>query len=127
MSNGERKFRKGWIAKFKGASAGIGDGIRGQSSFLVHVTFAIAVVVIAAILKVTLVEWCLLVICVALVFALELFNSSLELLAKAITNEFNESIRKSLNIASGAVLVGAIGASIVGIIVLLNRFLIFID
>ena len=120
-------YQRGWVGKFKDAFGGIADGVNGQSSFFVHIPFSIAVIVCAAIFKATILEWTSLIICITLVLALELFNSSLELIAKAITNDFDESIRRSLNIASGAVLVGAIGSATVGITILLNRFLIFIS
>ena len=63
-------------------------------------------------------EWCLLILCIAVVMAAELFNSALEQLAKAITEEKNSHIRNGLDIASGAVLVAAIGAAVIGVLVL---------
>ena len=48
----------------------------------------------------------------------ELFNSALEQLAKAITKEEDPHVRNGLDIASGAVLVAAIGAAVIGLLVL---------
>ena len=72
-------------------------------------------------LEVTQVEWCLLALCIAIVLALELFNSSIESLARAIDRQHNEQLRDALDIASGAVLAGAIGTAVVGIAILLPR------
>jgi diacylglycerol kinase len=51
--------------------------------------------------------------------ALELFNSCIESLARAIDRQRNEQLRNALDIASGAVLVGAIGSAVVGLVILL--------
>lgn len=109
--------------KFKCAFRGIAVGSRSQSSFLVHLLVAVLVIGVAAWLEVTAIEWCLLATCIASVLALELFNSSIEALAKAIDRQHNEQLRDALDIASGAVLVGAIGATVVGIVILLPRLL----
>lgn len=71
-------------------------------------------------LQVSHAQWLVLVLCVTMVIAAELFNSAIEHLARAITREEHPEIRDALDIASGAVLVAAIGASIVGLLVILS-------
>jgi diacylglycerol kinase len=96
-------------------------GVRGQRSFLVHSAFALAVIACAAAFRVSLGEWCLLALCTAVVLAAEMFNSALEFLAKAITKEHDYHLGTALDIGSGAVLIASIGATIVGLIIFLNR------
>ncbi|NQU23523.1 MAG: diacylglycerol kinase family protein, partial [Candidatus Nealsonbacteria bacterium] len=57
------------------------------------------------------------------VFCAEMFNSALESLAKAITDQFDPHVRTALNVGSAAVLVASIGAAIVGAIIFLNQLL----
>ena len=85
---------------------------------MVHIFTASAVLVAGWILGISRTEWCLLILCIAVVMAAELFNSALEQLAKAITKEEDPHIRNGLDIASGAVLVAAIGAVVIGLLVL---------
>ncbi len=117
-SNQDSPHRHSWIAKFAGGFRGIAIGIAGQSSFVVHIFAASAVLIVGWVLGISRTEWCLLILCIALVMAAELFNSALEQLAKAITEENNPHIRNGLDIASGAVLVAAIGAAVIGVLVL---------
>ena len=117
-SNQDSPDRHRWIAKFAGGFRGIAIGIAGQSSFVVHIFAASAVLVAGWILRISRTEWCLLILCIAVVMAAELFNSALDQLAKAITEEDNPHIRNGLDIASGAVLVAAIGAAVIGLLVL---------
>ena len=46
--------------------------------------------------------------------AAELFNSAIERLAREVDREHNPNVGVALDIASGAVLVAAVGAAIVG-------------
>ena len=109
--------KRTWVAKFRDALRGIRLGVTGEISFLVHGTVAVAVVIAAAVLRVSLAEWCVLTLCVVGVLAAELFNSALESLAKAVDEQHNSHLGAALDIASGAVLVAALGAVIVGALV----------
>ncbi len=109
-----------WPRKFACAARGIVAGVRGQDSFYVHLPAAVVVCVAAALLEVSNAEWLALILCITIVLAAELFNSAIEHLARAVTRDENPAIRDALDIASGAVLVTAIGASVVGVMVLVS-------
>ncbi len=110
-----------WADKFRNAFRGARLGVRGQRSFAVHALFAVAVIASAAAFRLSLGEWCLLVLCMAAVLAAEMFNSALEFMAKAITREHDYHLGRALDIGSGAVLIASIGASIVGLVIFINR------
>ncbi len=107
-----------WKQKFACALRGLAVGIRGQNSFAIHFLATLAVVAMATWLQVSRGDWLVLVVCITIVLAAELFNSAIEHLARAITREENPEIRDALDIASGAVLVAATGAAVVGLVVL---------
>ncbi|MCC7086944.1 MAG: diacylglycerol kinase [Pirellulales bacterium] len=110
----------GWAEKFGCAFRGIACGIRGQRSYLVHLPMAAAVVACAAAFRASLVEWCVLLLCIAIVLTAELFNTALEQLAKMITAAHDPRMRDALDIGSAAVLTASIGAAIVGAAIFLN-------
>ena len=111
---------RSWADKFGDAFRGIRESVRGQSSFAVHIMTAAAVVVVAALLKAAVLQWCILLICITTVLVAELFNTALEHLAKAVTDRHDENVGLALDVASGAVLVASLGASIVGAIVFIG-------
>ena len=113
--------RRPWSAKFADAFRGWRDAMRGQSSFSIHFAAAVVVVVAAAILRVDAIEWCLLTGCIAVVFVAELFNTSLESLAKAITSDQHPAIRQALDVAAAAVLFAACALAVVGAIIFGRR------
>lgn len=112
---------RSWSAKFGDAFRGVAQEIRSQTSFRVHFAVATAVILAGAILRVSLIEWCILLVCIAGVFTAEMFNTALESLARAITDQPNRHIAVALDVASAAVLVASIGAAIVGLILFLHR------
>jgi diacylglycerol kinase len=93
-------------------------GSRGQSSFFVHLPVACFVLAAAAQLRVTTIEWCLLVLCITIVLTAELLNAALETLARSITQEFHPEVRDALDIAAAAVLVASLGSVVVGLLIL---------
>jgi diacylglycerol kinase len=112
---------RSWVHKFRDAFRGLREGVRGQNSFFVHFFMTGAVVATAAVMRVTVVEWCILLLCVTIVLTAEMFNSALEAMAKAITKEIHPHLKDALDIGSAAVLTASIGASIVGSLLFLNH------
>jgi diacylglycerol kinase len=88
---------------------------------VVHTAFAGLAVLTAFLLGLTLSEWCLVMLCIAGVFAAEMFNSALESLAKAIDRQYNPHLADGLDIASAAVLISAAGAVVVGLLLFGTR------
>ncbi|WP_164102322.1 diacylglycerol kinase [Candidatus Laterigemmans baculatus] len=107
-----------WTRKFRCAIRGVRWGVDKQSSFLVHLPAAAAVVLAAAVLGVAAWEWCVLLLSIAIVVAAELFNTAIEGLVRRLHPERHPEIGRVLDISAGAVLVTALGAAAVGLIVL---------
>lgn len=113
--------RRSWPKKFRDALRGVPLGVRGQNSFYAHFAVAAAVLVSAAVMGVSAIQWCVLLLCVTVVLAAEMFNTALEHISRAVTDEHNERIRDALDIGSAAVLVAAAGSVAVGAVVFLPR------
>jgi diacylglycerol kinase len=113
--------KRSWRSKFGDAFRGLQAGVRGQSSFSVHFVIAVAVIVAGIALHISLVEWCVLLLCIVGVLVAEMFNSALESMAKAITHESHPHVGNALDIGSAAVLVASIGAAAVGTVIFARR------
>jgi len=113
--------RQTWTCKFGHAFHGLKLGIQGQSSFFVHFFMASAVIIAATVLDANLIEWCLLLMCITIVLAAEMFNSALEWMAKAVDAEHNPLLGAALDIGSAAVLLAAVGAVIIGSVIFIHR------
>ena len=103
------------------AFQGLWQAARQDVAFREHLVCAAAVIIAAMVLRVNLVESCLLTLCVFSVVAAEMFNTALEQLVRAASPERNPEIGKALDISAGAVLVASCGAAVVGGIIFVYR------
>lgn len=78
---------------------------------------------VAAVLGVEIWQWCVLIGCIGGVLALELINTALEFLSRAVSREENAWIRDALDLGSGAVLLGSLAAALIGLLALLPNLL----
>ncbi|TWT73592.1 Undecaprenol kinase [Posidoniimonas polymericola] len=112
---------KRWSEKYRCALRGLAVAVRGEDSFWVHLPAAVVVIGLAAWLRVSAVEWLLLVLSIGVVWTAELFNTALEHLAKAVTREPNDHVGNALDVAAAAVLVAAGAAKVVGTVIFATR------
>ena len=107
-----------WVAKFSDAGRGVRVAVRGEVNFFVHFFLAVVAGVAGGIVELSDERWCLYILCVTIVLTAEMFNTAIEHLARAVTREQHPEIGDALDIASGAVLVAAIGAACVGVLII---------
>ena len=107
-----------WLGKFADAFRGFFLSIRTQSSFAAHLPVAAAAVALGAWMGLSLVEWGLVALAIGLVVMAEVFNTSIEALAKAVGRYPDDGIRDALDHASGGVLVAVLTAVTIGLVVL---------
>lgn len=105
------------ILSFRYAFRGIGQLIKHEHNFWIHMFAALTVVILGSYFNVSRDEWLALIVAIALVLIAEGINTAIEYLANAITNEENEKIRWAKDIAAGSVLIAAFMAMIIGLIV----------
>jgi diacylglycerol kinase len=110
-----------WRDKFREAFRGIKLGIRGHSSFAVHFFSAALAIAACVALDCTLIEWCLILVCIGGVFTAELFNSAIETLFHGLEAETRSRWNGCLDIAAGAVLTASAFAVLIGFLVFGNR------
>lgn len=83
----------------------------------IHAAMAIAVVVFAILFRVTPVEWCILLLCIGIVLAMEAVNTSIESLCDEVTTDFAPHIKDAKDLSAGAVLLMSIISAIIGLII----------
>jgi diacylglycerol kinase (ATP) len=104
------------LYSFRHAGRGFAWAVSSQANVRVHLIAAAAVIVGALILRFSLIEFTILLLCFAIVIAAELFNTTLEVLIDYAWPEHNPMIGRAKDVAAAAVLVTAVGAAIIGIL-----------
>jgi len=107
------KFLKSFIYAIHGIWSAIAD----QRNLKFQLGVAIIVVGAGFYLGIASMEWCVILLCIALVIGLELVNTALENLVDLVTMERNPLAGKIKDIAAGAVLIVSIISLIIGLII----------
>lgn len=117
--SGHPPFRfSGRIRSFKYAFAGIWTMLKSQHNAWVHACATVALVAAGLVLGISVAEWCWLVLAGMAVWTAEAFNTAVEFLADVASPEFHPLVKHSKDVAAGAVLISAIGAVVIGLLVL---------
>ena len=93
----------------------------------IHTFIAVCVVIAGFLFNISTTEWIAVTFAIGMVLAAEAINSSIEALADLVSPEYNEAIKKTKDLAAGAVLLLAIAAAIIGCIIFVPEFIILLS
>ena len=99
------------------AIKGMVVALKEQQNLKIHGAAALIVIALGFCYTISVMEWCILLIMIALVIAAELINTAIENLTDLVTKEQNPLAGKVKDIAAAAVLVLSIVSVIVGILI----------
>lgn len=111
------------IKSFQFAFNGIKLLITKEHNAWIHCFAAVCVLIAGALLGLSRMEWVAVVVVIGAVLAAEAVNSSIEALADLVSPEYNEAIKRTKDLAAGAVLIMAIAAAIVGLIIFIPKIM----
>ncbi len=112
-----------FLLSFKYAWQGFLSFLQSEQNTRVHLFFSVLVVILAFYFRVGRSEWLALLICIAMVWSAEIFNTAIEKLADVVSPEYHEKIKMVKDLAAAAVLVCAILSVIIGTIIFGNKLL----
>ena len=114
----ERSVRQPLSRAFACAWQGVKNAFE-ERNMRIHLCFAIAAVVLGFALCIDAASWLAVILCICLVFSLEVLNTALEALVDLVSPEYHELAKRAKDCSAGAVLVCAIGSLVVAAIVFL--------
>jgi diacylglycerol kinase (ATP) len=124
MKNQDKTFSWRKRARsFKFAIEGIATLLRSEHNAWIHSAAALLAIILGALLHISAMEWCVVIICIASVLSAEAVNTAVEALADKLSPEPHPLIKRAKDVAAGAVLLVAIAALIIGIIIFLPKLL----
>ncbi|MGI5911830.1 MAG: diacylglycerol kinase [Syntrophomonadaceae bacterium] len=105
------------IQSFLCAINGLVGCIRTEKSMKIHITVTFLVLIFAMLVKLSTVEWGLLVFTIFLVLIAETINTAIEKTVDLITKEYHPIAGLAKNLGAGAVLLAAINAVIMALVI----------
>lgn len=106
---------------FKYAFRGVGDALKSEPNLKIHFTLGAIAIILGVVLKITFVEWAILMPVIFLVICLELINTIVEKTLDVVSTERSEKIRLIKDMSSAVVLTGALAACFVGAFLFLPK------
>ncbi len=112
-------MRSGTLASsFRFAWQGVAYVVRTQRNMRIHLGVATTVLVLAGALRISRLELACLLLCILAVTTLEMVNTVVEAVVDLVAEEYHPLAKIAKDVAAGAVLVGAVGASVIGLLIL---------
>jgi len=109
------------IQSFGFAFKGIFKLIQSEPNARIHLAATIVAIAAGFLLRISTVEWCVVLIVIALVWATEAFNTVIERLSDHLFPEYHETARIAKDVSAGAVLISAIAALACGLIIFVPK------
>lgn len=105
------------VASFGHAGRGVWLALRSEVHLRFHALATVAVIGLGLYYAISRLEWALVAIAVACVWAAELVNTAIEALTDLASPDWHPLAGKAKDVAAGAVLLAALGALVVGALV----------
>ena len=110
--------RSSLVSSFRNALSGLNELLRTQRNARIHLGITLAVIGLAAWLRLSAADWALLAVTAALLWTAELINTALEAVVDLASPGRQPLARLAKDLSAAAVLVAAVGAAVVGALVL---------
>lgn len=107
----------GRVRSIRYAVNGITEMLKSEHNAWVHLFATVCAIAVAYLLEVNAAEWCFLILAIMAVWVAEALNTAFEFLCDVASPEFHPLVKKSKDVAAGAVLLSAIGAVIIALII----------
>lgn len=115
---------KNFFEALKNSIKGIITAFVMERNIKIDCVIAILVIVFAFIIKLNYIEIIAVIFAIAIVLTAEMFNSAIENIVDLVTEEYNERAKIIKDISSGAVLISSIGAALVALVIVINKYII---
>ena len=125
ISKGKKKkySLKRLIYGFGYAGRGIYSAIKSEQNLAIEIGVAIMAIIMGFLLKISLIEFAIIALTIAVVLSFELINTSIEYTVDMAMPEIHPLAKVAKDVSAGAVLVSAITSIIIGLIIFLPKLL----
>ena len=117
---------KSFIKSVRHASSGLKYFFYTERHAIIDAIIAVIAILLAGIFSISLTKWAVILLCIALVFSLEILNSSIEKLADYLETKTDIQIKYIKDLAAGAVLFSAFISLVIGCIIFIPEFIVLL-
>lgn len=100
---------------------GVLSGVK-QQNMRFHILAAIVVVIAGLVTGLSTLEWCIVLVVIASVIALEMVNTAIEAIIDLVSPEFHPLAKVAKDVGAAAVLIFAIASVIIGALIFFPKW-----
>ena len=115
--------RSSFGVSFKHAMDGIEFAINHERNLKIEIFMGVCASILGFLLNISVVEWAIIVLVIAMVLCLELVNTAIERAVDLTTKDYHELAKAAKDVSAGAVLVMSMFSVVIGIIIFLPKIL----
>ncbi len=117
------KKNNGFRSAFGNAFAGFDYAFRTERNLKLHFAAAVLVIAAGALLKISSLEWAIIILTIGAVFVTEMINTAIEYTVDLASPEKHDLARKAKDVSAGAVLAIAASSVVIGLIIFLPKII----
>lgn len=121
------KKKRTFLDSVKNCLEGINYTLSHENNFKREMILGILVVIASVILKISIIEWVIVILLINFVLVCELINTALEKTVDLYTKEYNETAKIVKDVAGASVFVMSIFSAVIGIVIFLPKVIDFIN
>lgn len=121
--NLKSKDKRKFSSSIKYCLEGINFVITNESNFKKEIVIGIIALLLSYILKISRIEFIIILIMIALVLTSEIINTSIEKVVDLYTKDYNNLAKIAKDVSAGSVLVMSIFSLLVGVIIFLPKII----
>lgn len=118
------KKNNGFRAAFGNAFVGFDYAMRTERNLKIHFSIAVLVITAGVLLKISPIEWCVIVLTIGAVFVTEMINTAIEYTVDLASPAHHDLARIAKDISAGAVLAIAASSVVIGLIIFLPKIIV---
>ena len=107
------------LKSFIYALRGLLKVLREEQNLKIQATVAILVIIAALSLRISGLEWCLLILAIGLVILTEIINSAVERVTDVLKPRINGYVKEIKDVMAAAVMIASLAALVIGLIIFL--------
>lgn len=122
MEKGQKRFSiKERLSTFRHVFDGFSVLWKEEHNARIHIITSFIVLILSFLLNLSLIEWAIVLILIALVLSLEIINTAIENICDYISPEWHQTIKKIKDLSAAAVFLAAIVSVVCGIAIFLPK------
>jgi len=119
----KNNIKRNFITSVKDCFNGLSFIMLNENNFKREIILAILTLIASAVLKVSRIEFIIIVLVIALVIVCEIFNTAIEKTVDLYTKEYNETAKIAKDVSASAVFTMCFFAVIVGVIIFVPKII----